>query len=89
MMPMDGDEERMFLSSLPMWVDVGDWLHEDLPTLLGGLPDPVPGKLLTDGHQDGYSPVTSDGGTGAAGRDRVLTVIVDDDESGWQLAGGI
>jgi hypothetical protein len=77
----------MSLSSLPMLVDVGDWLAEDLPTKLGVADDSGPGEPSADGHPDGYWSVTLAGGTDATGRDRPLAVVAEDDEWGWQLAG--
>jgi hypothetical protein len=85
----DEEKRRMFSSSLPTRVDVEDWLDEDLPEILGALADSVPCGVRADGHPDGYWPVAGVGGADVSGRDRVLAVVADGDESGWQLAGGI
>jgi hypothetical protein len=79
----------MYLSSLPMRVDVEDWLDEDLPEVLDALVDSVPCGAWADGYPDAYWSVAVVGGVDGAGRDRVLAVVTDDDESGWQLAGVI
>jgi hypothetical protein len=75
------------LSSLPIRVDVEDWIDEDLPTVLGELVDSVPVGARADGYPGGYRSVARGGGTDDTGRDRVLAVVTDDDEWGWQLAG--
>jgi hypothetical protein len=77
------------LSSLPIRVDVEDWLDEDLPTVLGELMDSVPDGAWVDGYPDGYRSVARGGGSDDTGRGRVLAVVTDDDEWGWQLAGVI
>lgn len=77
------------LSSLPTRVDVEDWLDEDLPEVLGALVDSVPCGAWADGYPDGYWSVAVVSGVDVSGRDRVLAVVADDDESGWHLAGGI
>jgi hypothetical protein len=79
----------MYLSSLPIRVDVGDWLDEDLPTVLGDLVSLVPSGASVDGYPDGYWSVAHGAGADAVGRDRVLAVVTDDDQWSWQLAGVI
>jgi hypothetical protein len=79
----------VFLSSLPTRVDVEDWLDEDLPAVLGALAVSVPYGASADGDPDDYWSVALVGGVDVSGRDRILAVVADDDESGWQLAGGV
>ncbi|CAN5412263.1 hypothetical protein BH09ACT8_BH09ACT8_40800 [soil metagenome] len=75
------------LSSLPARVDIGDWLDEELPTVVGRLTALVPDRVGLLGLPGSYPSVASGDGLDGPGDGRAFAVVAHDDEYLDELVG--